>query len=93
MFGVSGSGDGQFSDPAGLVVDRVGNMVVADSRNHRLCLYSQEGKFLCKVKLSPETRRPSGVVLDTENRELYILNLHGREAITKYKIKYRRKLI
>ena len=64
-----------------------GNMVVADSRNHRLCLYSQEGKFLCKVKLSPETRRPSGVVLDTENRELYVLNLHGREAMTKYKIK------
>ena len=83
MFGVSGSGDGQFSDPAGLVVDRV----VADSRNHRLCLYSQAGKFLCKVKLTPETRRPSGVVLDTENRELYVLNLHGREAMTKYKIK------
>jgi len=86
VFGVSGSGDGQFSDPAGLVVDRVGNIVVADSRNHRLCVYSQEGKFLCKVKLTPEARRPSGVVLDAENRELYVLNLHGREAMTKYKI-------
>jgi len=91
VFGVSGSGDGQLSDPAGLVVDRVGNMLVADSRNHRLCLYTPEGKFLCKVKLTPEARRPSGVVLDVENRELYVLNLHGREAMTKYKINQRRK--
>ena len=61
-----------------------------DSRNHRLCLYTQEGKFLCKVKVTPETRKPSGVVLDAENRELYVLNLHGREAMTKYKINLRR---
>ena len=70
--------------------DRVGNIVVADSRNHRLCLYTQEGTFLCKVKVTPETRKPSGVVLDAENRELYVLNLHGREAMTKYKINLRR---
>ena len=41
---------------------------------------STHRKFLCKVKLTPEARRPSGVVLDTENRELYVLNLHGREV-------------
>eukprot|EP00092_Neocalanus_flemingeri_P030596 GFUD01033220.1.p1 GENE.GFUD01033220.1~~GFUD01033220.1.p1 ORF type:complete len:644 (+),score=221.26 GFUD01033220.1:60-1991(+) len=87
VFGCSGSGPGQLSDPAGLVVDSVGNMVVADSRNHRLCLFNQEGKFVCNLSLSPETRRPSGVVLDKAKRELYVLNLQGREAMTKYKIK------
>ena len=86
MFGCSGSGPGQLSDPAGLVVDSVGNMVVADSRNHRLCLFTQEGKFVCSLSLSPDTRRPSGVVLDIENRELYVLNLQGRDAMTKYKL-------
>jgi len=87
IFGESGSGDGQFSDPAGLVVDSVGNIMVADSRNHRLCLFTKEGKFLCKVGLRPEARRPSGLVLDSKNRELYLLNLHGKDAMTKYIIK------
>eukprot|EP00092_Neocalanus_flemingeri_P024192 GFUD01026239.1.p1 GENE.GFUD01026239.1~~GFUD01026239.1.p1 ORF type:complete len:658 (+),score=221.85 GFUD01026239.1:86-2059(+) len=87
VFGSTGSGPGQVSDPAGLVVDTVGNIIVADSRNHRLCLFSMEGKFVCNLSLSPEARRPSGVVLDKENRELYVLTLQGRAAMTKYKLK------
>jgi len=85
VFGKSGSGDGQFSDPAGLVVDCFGNIVVADSRNHRLCLFTNTGKFLCKVGLSPEASRPSGVVLDSKNKELYVLNLWGKNAMIKYR--------
>jgi len=87
VFGSTGSGLGQLSDPAGLVVDTVGNMIVADSKNHRLCLYDTEGKFICNLTLSPEARRPSGVVLDKENKELYVLTLQGRVAMTKYKLK------
>ena len=87
VFGCSGSEPGQLSDPAGLVVDGMGNMMVADSRNHRLCLFTQEGKFVCNVSLNPETRRPSGLVLDIGNRELYVLNLQGKDAMTKYRIK------
>jgi len=87
VFGSTGSGLGQLSDPAGLVVDTVGNMIVADSKNHRLCLYDMEGKFICNLTLSPEARRPSGVVLDMENKELYVLTLQGRVAMTKYKLK------
>ena len=68
-------------------VDSFGNIVVADSRNHRLCLFTNKGKFLCKVGLSPEASRPSGVVLDSENRELYVLNLWGKNAMIKYRIK------
>ena len=62
-------------------------MIVADSRNHRLCVFNMNGKFVCKVSLSPEARRPSGVVLDKETRELYVLTLQGRFAMTKYKLK------
>merc|ERR1712096_294500 len=87
VFGSTGSGLGQLSDPAGLVVDTVGNMIVADSKNHRLCLYDMEGKFICNLSLSTEARRPSGVVLDKENKELYVLTLQGRVAMTKYKLK------
>ena len=85
-FGSSGSNPGQFSDPAGLVVDIKGNMIIADSRNHRLCLFSYAGKFICTLDLNPEAKRPSGIVLDREQKELYVLFLHGSAAMVKYKL-------
>ena len=44
VFGKTSNGPDCFSDPAGLGVDGVGNMLVANSRNHRICLYSREGR-------------------------------------------------
>ena len=87
VFGSSGTGDGELSDPAGLVVDIAGNIIVADSKNHRLCVFSGDGKFMSNVSLSPDTRRPSGVVLDKVKKELFVLNLQGKYAMTKYKLK------
>ena len=51
VFGGSGTGPGQFWDPAGLAVDDVGNMLVADSRNHRLQLIGQDRKWIRNVKV------------------------------------------
>ena len=75
MFGHTGSGPGCFKDPAGLAVDSVGNMLVADSKNHRLCLHDSNGRFLTEVKLDPSPKRPSGLLLDQENGDIYLLNL------------------
>ena len=50
IFGSSGAGDGQFNDPAGVAVDDVGNIVVADSRNNRLCLHDKNGKWIRNIK-------------------------------------------
>jgi len=86
VFGQSGSGTGCFSDPAGLVVDSIGNMLVADSRNHRVCLYSRTNKFLGEVRLVPGARRPSGLLLDRENGDLYLLNLGGGQAVVRYSL-------
>ena len=66
-------------------MDALGNMVVADSRNHRLCVFSPQGKFLGQPKL-PEVRRPSGLVLSHDTRELFVLNLSGQHALVKYKL-------
>jgi len=82
-FGGPGTGEGQFSDPAGVGVDQAGNILVADSRNHRICLLDMNGNWLEKVPLSPAVRRPSAVLLDKE--DLYCLNLHGSNALVKYK--------
>jgi len=79
---------GPFSDPAGLVVDRDGWMIVADSKNHRLCLFNNKGEFQGRVQMGPEMRRPSGLQLDREKRELYVLTLFGNFALTKYKLQW-----
>jgi len=86
MFGHTGSGPGCFRDPAGLAVDSVGNMLVADSRNHRLCLHDPNGRFLTEVKLEPPPKRPSGLLLDQENGDIYLLNLQGEAAVTRYSL-------
>ena len=86
VFGNSGGGPGCFNDPAGLGVDGVGGMVVADSKNHRVCLYSQEGKFVTVVPLDPSVRRPSGLIVDAEKKELYVLCLSGHFALIKYSL-------
>jgi len=86
MFGHTGSGPGCFKDPAGLAVDSVGNMLVADSKNHRLCLHDSNGRFLTEVKLDPSPKRPSGLLLDQENGDIYLLNLQGEAAVTRYSL-------
>ena len=44
VFGRSGAAPDCFSDPAGLAADGEGGLLVADSRNHRIALYSREGR-------------------------------------------------
>ncbi len=47
-FGTRGSDVGQFTLPCGVAVDGKGNILVADSRNHRIQKLTSEGKFLIK---------------------------------------------
>src|SRR6266540_3767266 len=47
-WGSGGSGDGQFSYPAGLAVDAAGNVYVADSNNGRIQKFTSTGGFLTK---------------------------------------------
>ena len=60
VFGRTGVKNGEFRDPAGLVVDQLGNMIVADSRNHRLQVFNKKGSFQGLVKVNPPVRRPAG---------------------------------
>ena len=45
-FGHAGTGPGEFNRPEGLGVDRQDRIYVADSCNHRIQIFSREGKFL-----------------------------------------------
>jgi YD repeat-containing protein len=45
-FGASGTGEGQFSYPAGVEVAAVGNLWVADRNNHRIQRFDSKGEFV-----------------------------------------------
>ena len=78
MFGVSGKGNGQFRDPAGLDTDFDGNIIINDAGNHRLQVFDKTLKFVGLVKISnTQLHRPSGLVLDKNENCLYVLNLRA----------------
>merc|ERR1711874_220450 len=76
---------GEFRDPAGLVLDQLGNIIVADSRNHRLQVFNARGKYQGFVRVDPPVRRPSGIYLDCDEGELYVLNYWGN-SMAKYSL-------
>ena len=76
-FGKSGKSDGQFKDPAGLVTDSFGNLILADAGNHRLQMFDKARKFVGNVNIYQGLKRPSGIFLDPEEGALYVLNLNG----------------
>ena len=57
--GCKGTGDGQLRRPRGLAIDKINNLVVCDSDNKRLQVFSLDGKFLNSV--AEETLRPESV--------------------------------
>jgi ABC-type Fe3+ transport system permease subunit/DNA-binding beta-propeller fold protein YncE len=46
VIGRAGSGDGEFNRPEGLGIDALDRLYVADSCNHRVQIFSPEGKFI-----------------------------------------------
>ena len=47
--GSKGSGDGQFSGPTGLVIDKSNRLIVCDAGNSRLQLLTLEGKYIAQI--------------------------------------------
>ena len=47
--GGEGTGDGQFEWPLGLAIDKFGNVLVVDEKNHRLQVFTPEGEFVSKI--------------------------------------------
>jgi DNA-binding beta-propeller fold protein YncE len=69
-WGKSGSGDGELSRPAGLACEKNGNLIVVDSGNNRLQVFSPEGKFIAKCGKAGsgdgEFNQPWGITLDAD---------------------------
>ena len=81
---VEGRGGDSFDDPGGVVTDGQGNLLMADSKKHRLCVINKEGEVVGQLRLMPQVERPSGLHYDKISGELFVLNLHGSQALVKY---------
>ena len=47
--GSKGSGDGQFSEPRSLVIDKFNRLIIYDSGNRRLQLFTLDGKYISQI--------------------------------------------
>ncbi len=70
-FGKNGSGKGQFDYPWGIACDSTGKVYVADSANHRIQVFTTEGKFLRQFgrrgQGTGELYWPYGIAIDANN--------------------------
>ncbi|KAL7647094.1 UNVERIFIED_CONTAM: hypothetical protein RMT77_002352 [Armadillidium vulgare] len=81
-FGSSGNGIGQFRDPSGIACEADGFILVGDSRNHRIQIFTPCGEFVCVLRLDRPLRRPSGISL-TQDGHLFVLN-YWENSLVKY---------
>jgi DNA-binding beta-propeller fold protein YncE len=69
-WGAAGSGDGELRRPAGLAVEKSGNVIVVDSGNNRLQVFSPEGKLVGKCGQAGsgpgEFNQPWGIHVDKD---------------------------
>lgn len=70
MFLLQGSDAGSFIRPNGVAVDEEGNIIIADSRNDRIQIFTSSGRFIKSFGakgLGPgEFDRPSGVCVSSD---------------------------
>ncbi len=75
-----GGGKGQLSSPWGIACDNTGKVYVADSGNHRIQVFTAEGKSLKKFgkygRGIGELNWPAGVAIDT-NGLVYVSEYHN----------------
>ena len=73
-FGTLGSCQGQFDWPCGVTVDGEGNILVADTHNHRIQKYTAEYQFLTAVgkKGILHFSSPSDIAFNTINNKVYV---------------------
>ena len=62
------SGDGQLKCPLGLAIDRFNNLIVCDSFNSRLQVFSLDGKFINSFNVG--MKRPWSVAVTKDHKVL-----------------------
>ena len=72
--GFYGSGVGQFMKPLGLLLDDLGNLLVADNKTSKIMVFNSEGRFVKDIQYSSDLRRPMGFLrLETRTCKMKII--------------------
>ena len=87
-FGSYGSGDGQFTWPNSIAVDRAGQVYVTDEWLQRISVFDGDGAFLKKFgeqgHAPGQWDRPAGIVFDADDNLLLVDSLNHRvQKLTK----------
>lgn len=57
-FGEKGNGDGELNQPHGLCVDKYGKVVICDSLDNRIQMFTLEGTFIGKTSTNLKLKKP-----------------------------------
>lgn len=87
-FGTYGSGDGEFTWPNSLAVDREGNVYLSDEWLHRITVFDGDGKFLrhwgTEGTGDGQLNRPAGMAFDADDNLFLVDSLNHRiQKLTK----------
>ena len=77
-FGTNGSGDGQFCRPEFIIKDGEGQLWITDFHNHRLCVFTADGKYQRSVVKPADKGKldePIGIACDSDY--VYVSELGG----------------
>ena len=85
-FGQGGKGEGELDMPLGMAMDAQGRIYIADTRNHRIQIYSDRGEYLSQIELPYEEGMhkpdPVDVVVDDKRGLLYVVDNENHRVLT-----------
>ena len=82
--GSEGSGDGQLLEPGGLAIDKFNNLIVCDSGNERLQLFTLDGKFVSKMEQNFTEDNTPLFVSVSKNGDLFVAD-HDEDCVHVFK--------
>ena len=96
-FGTRGSGSGQFLHLGGVAVDDAGNILVADSGNHRIQKFTNDGQFVASVGTKgtgpSQFNGPRDIAFSTHNKKMYVAdNENHRIQVLNYDLTFSKVL-
>ena len=81
--GREGQGEGEFQDPVGLGIDDDGRIYVADTANHRIQIFTAEGKFseAFAVTSGGVEIRPIDVAVDSKTKNIFVTGNNNHKVM------------
>lgn len=81
-FGTYGSGNGQFNKPTGISIDKSGRVIVTDWMNHRVQVFTTEGKFLFNFGNDiPEKLKHPRDAIFCESQNVFVVSDTGNNVL------------